>query len=78
MFFLLSQNDPFRLLKNTPECFYNKEQESQKDKQDKDLSKKANKNMTTVRPSNNSYYLKGEKNEKFIFFIGDSMIKHLN
>ena len=35
--------------KNTPVCFCNKEKESQKDKQEEDISKKINKNMAIVR-----------------------------
>ena len=34
--------------KNTPECFCNKEKKRQMDKQEEDISKKANKNMTIV------------------------------
>ena len=78
--------------KNTPGYFCNKEKESQKDKQEEDISKKANKNMAIVRSLNNSCNPqkiitaddhkndkpKGEKNEKSIFVIGDSMVKHLN
>ena len=40
--------------KNTPGCFCNKEKESQKDKQEEDIFKKANKNMTIVRSLDNS------------------------
>ena len=70
--------------KNTPGCFCNKEKESQKDKQE------ANKNMAIARSLDNNPQKtitaddhkndkpKGEKNEKSIFVIGDSMVKHLN
>ena len=78
--------------KNTPGCFCNKENESQKDKQVEDISKKANKNIAIIRSLDNSCNPqkritaddhkndkpKGEKNEKSIFVIGDSMVKHLN
>ena len=78
--------------KSAPGCFCNKEKESQKDKQEEDISKKANKNMAIVRSLDNccnpqkritaddhkNDKPKGEKNEKSIFFIGDSMVKHLN
>ena len=78
--------------KNTPGCFYNKEKESQKDKQVEDISKKANKNMAIVRSLDNSCNPqktitaddhkndkpKGEKNKNTIFVIGESMVKHLN
>ena len=33
-------------IKNAPGCFYNKEKESEKDKQEEDTSKKINQNMT--------------------------------
>ena len=73
--------------KNTPECFCNKEKESQKDKQEEVISKKANKNMAIVRSLNDSGNPqktitaddhkngkpKGEKNKKSIFVMGDSM-----
>ena len=75
--------------KNTSGCFCNKEKESQKDKQEEDTSKKVNKNMVIVRSLNSScnpqktitaddhknYKPKGEKNEKSIFVIRDSMVK---
>ena len=78
--------------KNTPGCFCNKEKESQKDKQEEDTSKKINQNMAIVRSldrncnpqktilagDHKNDTPKGEKNEKSIFFIGDSMVKHLN
>ena len=78
--------------KNTPGCFCNKEKESKKDKQEEDISKKTNKNMAIVRSLDNSCNPQktitaddhkndkpqGEKNEKSIFVIGDSMVKHLN
>ena len=77
--------------KNTPGCFCNKEKESQKDKQE-DTSKKINQNMAIVRSLDSNCNPqktilagdhkndkpKGEKNEKSIFVIGDSMVKHLN
>ena len=40
--------------KNTPGCFCDKEKESQKDKQEEDISKKANKNTAIVRSLDNS------------------------
>ena len=40
--------------KNTPGCFWNKEKDSQKDKQEEDISKKVNKNMAIVRPLDSS------------------------
>ena len=40
--------------KNTPGCFCNKEKESQKDKHEEDISKKAKKNMTIARSLDNS------------------------
>ena len=40
--------------KNTPGCFWSKEKESQKDKQEEDISKKANKNMAIVRSLDSS------------------------
>ena len=78
--------------KKTPGCFCNKEKESQKDKQEEDTSKKINQNMAIVRSldrncnpqktilagDHKNDTPKGEKNEKSIFFIGDSMVKHLN
>ena len=78
--------------KNTPRCFCNKEKESQKDKQEEDTSKKINQNMAIVRSLDSNCNSektilagdhkndkpKGEKNEKSIFVIGDSMEKHLN
>ena len=62
------------------------------DKQEEDVSKKANKNMAFVRSLDSSCNPqktitaddhkidkpKGEKNEKSIFVLGDSVIKHLN
>ena len=73
-------------------CFYNKEKESQKEQQDQDISKKANKNMGIVRSLDTSCNPqktitaddhkndkpKGAKNEISIFVIVDSMAKHLN
>ena len=78
--------------KNTPGCFFNKEKGSQKNKQEEDTSKKVNKNLAVVRSLDSSCNSqktitagdhkndkpKGEKNEKSIFVIGDSMVKHLN
>ena len=79
--------------KNTPGCFCNKEKESQKDKQEEDTSRKVNKNMAIVRSLDGSCNPQkkitagdhkndkpkgGEKNEKSIFVIGDSMLKRLN
>ena len=78
--------------KNTPGCFCNKEKEGQKDKQEEGSSKKVNKNMPIVRSLDSSCNpqktitagdhkndkSKGEKNEKSIFIIGGSMVKHLN
>ena len=74
---------------NTPGYFCNKEKESQKDKQEEDTSKKINQNMAIVRSLDSNcnpqkqvitkmIKPKGEKNEKSIFVIGDSMVKHLN
>ena len=78
--------------KNTSGCFYNKEKESQKDKQEEDTSTKVNKDMAIVKSLNRSCNPqkttpaddakndkpKGEKNEKSIFVIGDSIVKYLN
>ena len=78
--------------KNTPGCFCNKEKESQKDKQEEDISKKANKNIAIERSLDKSCNPqktitaddhkndkpKEEKNKKSIFVTGDSMVKHLN
>ena len=78
--------------KNTSVYFCNKKKESQKDKQEDDISMKVDKNITIVRSLDSScnpqktitagdhknYKPKGEKNEKSIFLRGDSMVKHLN
>ena len=78
--------------KNTPGCFCNKGKESQKDKQEEDISEKASNNMAIARSLDNCCNSqktitaddpkndkpKGEKNEKSIFVIGDSMVKQLN
>ena len=76
---------------NTPRCFCNKERKSQKDKLEEDTSMKANKNIAIVRLLDSSCNRqktitaddhknakpKEEKNEKSIFVIADSMVKHL-
>ena len=76
---------------NTPRFFCNKERKSQKDKLEEDTSMKANKNIAIVRSLDSSCNRqktitaddhknakpKEEKNEKSIFVIGDSMVKHL-
>ena len=78
--------------KNTPGCFCNKGKKSQINKQEEDISKKTNKSMANVRSLDSSCNPqetntandhkndkpKGEKKEKSIIAIGNSIVKHIN
>ena len=75
--------------KNAPGCVGNKKKESQEEKQEEYISKKASKSITIARSLDSSGNPpksitvkndkpKGEKDGKSIFVIGNSKIKLLN
>ena len=77
--------------KNAPGCFFNKEKESQKVKQQEDTSNKVNQNMAIERSLDSScnsqkQFLQvitkiinqNRKRTKNLYVMGDSMVKHLN
>ena len=77
--------------KNAPGCFFNKEKESLKVKQEEDTSNKVNQNMAIERSLDSSCNSQKQflqvitkminqkgKRTKNLYVIGDSMVKHLN